>query len=149
MNIKETNTTHKESTLDIKKRPGFVKSLHSDSSNDESKSAEDQRQVFRPKFGKPWPKTSNQASSTSNYTSYPDIDLVKENEKFSYKKRTPYEDADVGREDEEKSHKSNVAKITFKTAKEQLLASNPAAKRTLGTSRKAQAKFVSPMIGAQ
>ncbi|KAJ0180283.1 hypothetical protein K1T71_003687 [Dendrolimus kikuchii] len=52
-------------------------------------------------------------------------------------------------EEEERAHKSNVAKITFKTAKETLLASNPAAKRTLGASRKAQAKFVSPMIGAQ
>ncbi|XP_041977679.1 fidgetin-like protein 1 [Aricia agestis] len=48
-----------------------------------------------------------------------------------------------------KAQKSLVAKITFKTAKEQLLASNPAAKRTLGTSRKAQGKFVSPMLGAQ
>lgn len=51
--------------------------------------------------------------------------------------------------DEEKAHKSQVAKITFKTAKEQLLASNPAARRTLGASRKAQAKFISPMLGAQ
>ncbi|XP_045785680.1 fidgetin-like protein 1 isoform X2 [Maniola jurtina] len=49
---------------------------------------------------------------------------------------------------EEKAHKSQVAKITFKTAKEQLLASNPAARRVLGASRKAQAKFVCPMLGA-
>ncbi|XP_045445823.1 fidgetin-like protein 1, partial [Melitaea cinxia] len=56
---------------------------------------------------------------------------------------------DVEMEDEDKAHKSKVAKITFKTAKETLLASNPAARRTLGASRKAQAKFVSPMLGAQ
>lgn len=53
------------------------------------------------------------------------------------------------KEDEEKVHKSNVAKITFKTAREQLLASNPAARRTLGATRKAKAKFVCPMIGLQ
>ncbi|CAK1552635.1 unnamed protein product [Leptosia nina] len=46
-------------------------------------------------------------------------------------------------------HKHQVAKIMFKTAKEQFLASNPAAKRSLGASRKAQSKFVSPMIGSQ
>lgn len=60
------------------------------------------------------------------------------------------EPIDLEKEEEEnKAHKSNVAKITFKTARETLLASNPAAKRTLGATRKAQAKFVSPMIGAQ
>lgn len=52
-------------------------------------------------------------------------------------------------DEENKEHKSAVAKITFKTAREQLLATNPAAKRTLGASRKAQGKFVSPMLGAQ
>ncbi|KOB68467.1 Aaa atpase, partial [Operophtera brumata] len=56
---------------------------------------------------------------------------------------------DITKEEEEKVHKSNVAKITFKTAREQLLASNPAARRTLGASRKAKSKFVSPMIGLQ
>ncbi|VVC96624.1 unnamed protein product [Leptidea sinapis] len=49
---------------------------------------------------------------------------------------------------DKKAHKSLVAKITFKTAREQLLGSNPAARRTLGASRKAQAKFISPMLGA-
>nr|XP_034839942.1 fidgetin-like protein 1 [Maniola hyperantus] len=49
---------------------------------------------------------------------------------------------------DEKAHKSQVAKITFRSAKEQLLASNPAARRVLGASRKAQAKFVCPMLGA-
>lgn len=103
--------------------------MHSDSSNDESKSSEDQRQLFKPKFGRPrLPKTNQPTTS----------------------KCTPiYQDVDLEKEDEIKAHKSNVAKVTFKTAKEQLLASNPAAKRTLGASRKAQAKFVSPMIGAQ
>lgn len=56
---------------------------------------------------------------------------------------------DEAADDEERAHKSNVAKITFKTAKEALLSSNPAARRTLGASRKAQAKFISPMLGAQ
>ncbi|XP_023949744.2 fidgetin-like protein 1 [Bicyclus anynana] len=51
-------------------------------------------------------------------------------------------------EEEEKAHKSQVAKIMFKSAKEQLLATNPAARRTLGASRKAQAKFISPMLGS-
>ncbi|XP_047505321.1 fidgetin-like protein 1 isoform X2 [Pieris napi] len=52
-------------------------------------------------------------------------------------------------DESEKAHKQQVAKILFKTAKETFLASNPAAKRSLGASRKAQAKFISPMIGAQ
>ncbi|KPJ00151.1 Fidgetin-like protein 1 [Papilio xuthus] len=52
-------------------------------------------------------------------------------------------------EEENKAHKSNVAKITFKTARETFLASNPSAKRVLGVSRKTQGKFVSPMIAAQ
>lgn len=52
-------------------------------------------------------------------------------------------------EEENKAHKSNIAKITFKTARETFLASNPNAKRVLGVSRKTQGKFVSPMIGAQ
>lgn len=52
-------------------------------------------------------------------------------------------------EEDEKAHKQQVAKVLFKTAKEQFLASNPAAKRSLGASRKAQSKFISPMLGAQ
>lgn len=50
--------------------------------------------------------------------------------------------------EEDEAHKSKVAKITFKTATAHLLATNPAARRTLGTSKKAQAKFIPPMIGA-
>ncbi|CAH2074666.1 unnamed protein product, partial [Iphiclides podalirius] len=65
-------------------------------------------------------------------------------------KRCNLNEAYIDREEKEnKAHKSNVAKITFKTAKEALLASNPGARRTLGASRKAQGKFVSPMIGVQ
>lgn len=82
-----------------------------------------------------------------------DVDLTNTQESF-YEKS--YLDEEVGPpkkpmtlEEEDKVHKSNVAKITFRTAKETLFASNPAARRTLGASRKAQAKFVSPMIGAQ
>ncbi|XP_045542679.1 fidgetin-like protein 1 [Papilio machaon] len=57
---------------------------------------------------------------------------------------------DLDKEEEEnKAHKSNVAKITFKTARETFLASNPSAKRVLGVSRKTQGKFISPMISAQ
>ncbi|XP_063821477.1 fidgetin-like protein 1 [Ostrinia nubilalis] len=110
----------------------FVKALHSDSSNDESKSSENQRQPSKQtKFWQPrFPSKTTAQSITSKCTPI-------------------YQDVDLESEEEIKAHKSNVAKVTFKTAKEQLLASNPAAKRTLGASRKAQAKFVSPMIGAQ
>ncbi|XP_075969134.1 fidgetin-like protein 1 [Anticarsia gemmatalis] len=107
----------------------FVRNLNSEQSSQESRSG-DERQVFKPRFGKQRqpPKPAVQPITSTPVTE--EIPLDKE-------------------EEENKAHKSNVAKITFKTAKEQLLASNPAAKRTLGTSRKAQSKFVSPMIGAQ
>ncbi|CAH3885694.1 unnamed protein product [Pieris brassicae] len=79
---------------------------------------------------------------------------------FKQSKREAHSVADTGKDPEqnldfsvtdegEKAHKHQVAKILFKTAKETFLASNPAAKRSLGASRKAQAKFISPMIGAQ
>ncbi|KAL0841743.1 hypothetical protein ABMA28_014011 [Loxostege sticticalis] len=125
-----TKSAHRESKQDSKGLSCLVKTLHSDSSNDESKSSEDQRQLFKPKFGRP-------------------RHLAKANQPTTSKCTPIYQDVDLEKEDEIKAHKSNVAKVTFKTAKEQLLASNPAAKRTLGASRKAQAKFVSPMIGAQ
>lgn len=109
----------------------FVKNLNSENSSQESRSGDDQRQLFKPKFGRPRHVTKNVNPTIISSTPVnEEIDFTKE-------------------EEEIKAHKSNVAKITFKTAKEQLLASNPAAKRTLGTSRKAQAKFISPMIGAQ
>lgn len=160
LEIKEANKSHKELSQDRKKL-NYVKPLsetrymNSNSSSDESKSFEDQKQIFKPKSlpkAKPLLKAVNQ--STLNCNSYPDIDLLKEDDMFSYKnpkssKYSVHEDLMLDTEDDVKSHKSNVAKITFKTAKEQLLASNPAAKRTLGASRKAQAKFVSPMLGAQ
>ncbi|XP_053625482.1 fidgetin-like protein 1 [Plodia interpunctella] len=104
----------------------YIKTFGSDYANSEGTSNE--KPIFKPKFGRTRSITSNQPApepmiNSENY-------LTKE-------------------EDEEKSHKQNVAKITFKTARETLLASNPAARRTLGASRKAQAKFVSPMLGAQ
>ncbi|XP_052759020.1 fidgetin-like protein 1 isoform X2 [Galleria mellonella] len=90
-----------------------------------------QKQGFKPKFGRVRPVVKSMLQPpVPKCPVIEDIALDKE-------------------EDEDKVHKSNIAKITFKTAKEQLLASNPAAKRTLGASRKAQAKFVSPMIGVQ
>lgn len=112
----------------------FVKNINNcENSSQESKSGDEQR-LFKPKFGR-----------VKNV-----IDNIRlKNVNPSPKTQIP-ELVDFDKEEEEnKAHKSNVAKLTFKTAKEQLLASNPAAKRTLGTSRKAQAKFVSPMIGAQ
>ncbi|XP_028178091.1 fidgetin-like protein 1 [Ostrinia furnacalis] len=122
---------NRENKQDTKGLP-FVKALHSDSSNDESKSSENQRQPSKQtKFWQPrFPSKTTAQATTSKCTPI-------------------YQDVDLESEEEIKAHKSNVAKVTFKTAKEQLLASNPAAKRTLGASRKAQAKFVSPMIGAQ
>lgn len=103
--------------------------MNSEQSSQESKSGEE-RQVFKPKFGRRQVNKPPVQSNANTPAVIENVDLSKE-------------------EEENKSHKSNVAKITFKTAKEQLLSANPAAKRTLGTSRKAQAKFVSPMIGAQ
>lgn len=123
---KQTNNT------DTKSNSYFVKNLNVDSSSQESRSGEEQKQVFKPRFGRAKPcKTVGQPQPTMSSTPMAEeVEFDKE-------------------EEENKAHKSNVAKIMFKTAKETLLASNPAAKRTLGTSRKAQAKFVSPMIGAQ
>lgn len=103
------------------------KSMAADNLN-EAEKAPNIRQSLKHKFGRS--RTINENFSTlAPNKNISDIDWSKE-------------------EDAEKAHKSNVAKITFKTAKEQLLASNPAARRVLGTSRKAQAKFISPMIGA-
>ncbi|KAJ8722954.1 hypothetical protein PYW07_004134 [Mythimna separata] len=127
---------------DIKEKPSkqateaknssyFVKNLNAEYSSQESRSEDDQRQVFKPRFGKP--------KHVSKNVNQPVITSTPKNEEIDFEKE----------EEENKAHKSNVAKIMFKTAKEALLASNPAAKRTLGTSRKAQAKFVSPMLGAQ
>ncbi|XP_021185316.2 fidgetin-like protein 1 [Helicoverpa armigera] len=116
----------------VSEHKGSLCLAHSQNSSQESRSGDDHRHVFKPKFGRPKHKNSknfNQQTISSTPISE-EVDFDKE-------------------EEENKAHKSNVSKIMFKTAKETLLASNPAAKRTLGTSRKAQAKFVSPMIGAQ
>ncbi|CAB3234707.1 unnamed protein product [Arctia plantaginis] len=117
-------------TIDTKGNSLFVRNLNSQHSSQESKS-DDDKQIFKPRFGRQKHANKNIVQPiTSTSALVEEVDFDKE-------------------EDENKAHRSNVAKITFKTAKEQLLASNPATKRTLGTSRKAQAKFVSPMIGAQ
>ncbi|KAM3961838.1 fidgetin-like protein 1 [Aphomia sociella] len=134
LNLNSNNSKYAvtKGTLENKGKSLFLKTLQPNSRN---KSCEytiaEQRQVFKPKFGRIRPTVNNQPQpSVSNCSVVENVNLEKE-------------------EEEDRTHKSNVAKITFKTAKEQLLASNPAAKRTLGASRKAQAKFVSPMIGAQ
>ncbi|XP_038215547.1 fidgetin-like protein 1 [Zerene cesonia] len=98
----------------------------------------DEQKLSKPKFGRL--RAKRPMSTTSSIISYPDFDDV-------CKPKTEYNL--TTEEEEDKAHRQQVAKITFKTAKEQLLSSNPAAKRTLGASRKAQAKFVSPMLGAQ
>lgn len=149
MGIKQTSNAQKSP-----KKPIYVKSL-SESSSQESKS--DEKQLFRPKFGPSRPK--NQASTSKNLNqqtysnqerhSYQEKFPVQEKHSSNQEKYSSIQEIDLQKEEEEnKAHKSNVAKITFKTAKEQLLASNPSAKRTLGASRKAQGKFVSPMLGA-
>ncbi|KAF9416462.1 hypothetical protein HW555_006223 [Spodoptera exigua] len=133
LGITETDKSSKQAqTTDMKSNSYFVKNLNVDSSSQESRSGDDQKQVFKPRFGRPKP---NKAVGHPQ----PTISSTPIAEEVNFEKE----------EEENKAHKSNVAKIMFKTAKETLLASNPAAKRTLGTSRKAQAKFVSPMIGAQ
>lgn len=136
-NLGINDTTEKDKDgKDISETKGnsfFVKNINSENSSQESKSGDDQK-LFKPKFGRVKNVIDNIRSRNVNPPPKPEIS----------------EPVDFDKEEEEnRAHKSNVAKLTFKTAKEQLLASNPAAKRTLGTSRKAQAKFVSPMIGAQ
>ncbi|XP_037974157.2 fidgetin-like protein 1 [Plutella xylostella] len=107
----------------------FVKTLNYNDNSNEGKSSDEQRSgLFKPRFGKTRPKGLNTAKAQPNTAQ--DIDMNKMEEEY-------------------KEEKSRVAKISFKTAKEAFLASNPAARRTLGATRKAQNKFVSPMIGAQ
>lgn len=132
--IKEEQTKNTETNkyVDNETRSIFDKNLNN--SSQESKSFEER--TFKPRFGKNKPLNKHQTykcteiPTTSKYIEEDPIDLDKE-------------------EEENKAHKSNVAKITFKTARESLLASNPAAKRTLGATRKANSKFISPMINAQ
>lgn len=99
----------------------------SSSGEGSSNEMEENKGRFKPKFGRSKPANT-------------DLNIP----------RKVTEEIDLSKvEEEEKAHKSSVAKIMFRSAKEQLLASNPAARRALGISRKAQGKFVSPMIGAQ
>lgn len=121
-----TTSIKKSSNTNKGHNPFFGRTISSESSNGEGNLNDGT--VFKPKFGR---KRHADQNMNPNSLRIPEIDI------------------DLTKEDEDKVHKSNVAKITFKTAKEQLLASNPAARRTLGATRKAKAKFVSPMIGAQ
>lgn len=127
--------THKSN----KSEASFFKPLYSENSSQDSISGDDTRQ-FKPKFSSIRPKKVASVPKNVPDTSQKVFDVETERACVN---------TDVEMEDEDKAHKSLVAKITFKTAKETLLASNPAARRTLGASRKAQAKFVSPMLGAQ
>lgn len=131
LGLADTNDKYHKKVTETKGTSYFVKNFNSENSSQESRSGEDQRQVFKPRFGKPKQVAKN--------VNQPVISSTPKSEEIDFEKE----------DKENKAHKSNVAKIMFRTAKEALLASNPAAKRTLGTSRKAQAKFVSPMIGAQ
>lgn len=131
LGLADTKDKPSKQVTETKSSSYFVKNLNSENSSQESRSGDDQRQVFKPRFGRPKPSNKN--------VNQPVITNTPKTEEVDFEKE----------EEENRAHKSNVAKIMFKTAKEALLASNPAAKRTLGTSRKAQAKFVSPMLGAQ
>ncbi|XP_028038139.1 fidgetin-like protein 1 [Bombyx mandarina] len=130
-------TTHKRFEQFLKKTCNcdIVKISNENlTASDESSQESREEPIIKPRFGR-----NRHFKNTSQNS------LV--GKKFTIEE--PVQDLDFTKEElENKAHKSNVAKITFKTAKEQLLASNPAARRTLGTSKKAQAKFVSPMIGA-
>lgn len=128
----QTKNTECDKYKDTESKSIFGKNFNYDSR--ESRSIEER--TFKPRFGKSKPLNKNQTynlteiPTTSKYVQEDAIDLDKE-------------------EEENKAHKSNIAKITFKTAKETLLATNPAAKRTLGVTKKANSKFISPMISAQ
>lgn len=126
-----------------KSEASFFKPLYSENSSQESISGDDSRQ-FKPKFSSIRPKKAFSVKQPKP-KNVPDTSQ----KVFDVETERACVNTDVEMEDEDKAHKSLVAKITFKTAKETLLASNPAARRTLGASRKAQAKFVSPMLGAQ
>ncbi|XP_026501512.2 fidgetin-like protein 1 isoform X1 [Vanessa tameamea] len=121
-----------------KSEVSYFRPLYSENSSQESKSGDDG--LSKSKFGRL--KSKKTMPTSKNIV---DTNCSKD---FNMDVEKPLVNTDV-EVDEEKAHKSQVAKITFKTARETLLASNPAARRTLGASRKAQAKFVSPMIGAQ
>ncbi|KAJ8725394.1 hypothetical protein PYW08_003577 [Mythimna loreyi] len=131
LGLADTKEKPPKQVTETKSSSYFLKNLNTETSSQESRSGDDQKQVFKPRFGR--------TKHVSKNINQPVISSTPKTEEIDFEKE----------EEENKVHKSNVAKIMFKTAKEALLASNPAAKRTLGTSRKAQAKFVSPMLGAQ
>lgn len=103
------------------------KTFDKDDSGGETSSLEEQKHIFKPKFDRL-------------------RSLPKSNAPIVVKNIPKEMEYDIEIKDDEKAHSSKVAKITFKTAREQFLGSNPAAKRSLGATRKAQAKFISPMI---
>lgn len=117
---------------------------------------EESKSLFRPKFRtkQALKKAENLQLNAVNNNEHDPREYTSTSLKFNTKQHIESENtfspSNLDKEeDENKTHKSNVARITFKTAKEALLASNPAARRSLGASRKAQGKFVSPMIGIQ
>ncbi|CAG5011553.1 unnamed protein product [Parnassius apollo] len=147
------SSNKRESSIDSK---STVNNTYSNSSSQDKFVAE-QKGLFKPKSKlKQFPRISVQPQMSvflNNIETNSRSD-VNTNYKFEFGTNLDRENishqTNLDREEEEnKAHKSNVAKITFKTAKEALLASNPAAKRTLGASRKAQGKFIPPMLGAQ
>ncbi|CAH0718757.1 unnamed protein product, partial [Brenthis ino] len=152
-NIKGNSCVCNTDILNIEKLDQYIKPLNSESNSQESKSG-DELKPFKPKFRPktkrniPLSKNIQIRTSKENYENIPAI--PKQSKEYDVDvEKLHVVNTDIDMIDENKAHKSQVAKITFKTAKEQLLASNPAARRTLGASRKAQAKFISPMLGAQ
>ncbi|CAK1582208.1 unnamed protein product [Parnassius mnemosyne] len=150
----ESSRNKRESGIDTK---STVNNTHSNSFS-QDKLVEEHKGLFKPKskLKQPPKRISGQTqlSPFLNNTETNSKSDLNTNYKFEFGTNLDRENishqTNLDREEEEnKAHKSNVAKITFKTAKETLLASNPAAKRTLGASRKAQGKFIPPMIGAQ
>lgn len=152
-NIKANSCVCNPDNLNMVKLDQYIKPLSSESNSQESKSGDDLRPFkpkFRPKTKRNIPLTKNTPTSTTSKDNYENIPAIpKQSKDYDVDvEKLNVANADIDMVDEDKAHKSQVAKITFKTAKEQLLASNPAARRTLGASRKAQAKFISPMLGA-
>ncbi|KAG6448683.1 hypothetical protein O3G_MSEX005613 [Manduca sexta] len=119
-----------------------------DNVSQSSQKSDEGQKLFKPRFGRPRQTKSNQPSTSGNNVTSTSTNVVTSTP-ANVVASIPTEDVFMKEEEENKAHKANVAKLTFKTAKETLLASNPAARRTLGASRKAQAKFISPMLGAQ
>lgn len=142
---KPLNTRTKKATntlISNKEYPVSKDAMNKEFCRSKKSSQECNVEVDKPKSSKSmdYSNTKDCMSRNKEYARNKEYNIEVDNSKTS--------STDIDIDEEDKAHKSKVAKITFKTAKEQLLASNPAARRTLGASRKAQAKFVSPMVGA-